>query len=58
MEAAHHGSLIGGAIAILHPACPNAAGGSEFADLFKKVNVGVEEEAQAAAKLVDVLPLG
>ncbi len=47
-------ALIPGAEAVFHQAIPDLARGSVLGDLFEKVVVRVEEEAEARAELVDV----
>ena len=42
-----------GAVAIAHPAGPDAPGGPVLGDLLEEVDVGVEEEAEAGRELVD-----
>ena len=49
-----HRALGLGAVALFHPARPDATGGAELADLFEEVDVGVEEERQPRRELVDV----
>ena len=44
------------AVALAHPARPDAAGGAVLGDLLEEVDVRVEEERQARRELVDVEP--
>jgi len=46
VEPHQHGLLGRGAVALLHPAGPDTAGGAKLADLFEEVDVTVEEERQ------------
>ena len=58
VEPAHHCPFVGGAVALFHPPGPDAASGTELADLLEEVGVGVEEEREASPELVDVLSFG
>src|SRR5438093_13583547 len=42
--------------ALLHLASPDATGGAELGDLFKKVVVAVEEKGKAGGELVHIQP--
>ena len=53
MEAQLQRARVGGAVAVAHPAGPDAAGGAVLADLLEEVDVGVEEEAEAGREVVD-----
>ena len=46
VEAQQGGAAVGRAIAIVHPAGPDAAGGAVLGDLLEEVDVRVEEEAE------------
>ena len=54
VEAELQGPLVKRAVAVAHPAGPNASGGSEFADLLKEVGVAIEEERQPGGEGVHV----
>jgi len=48
------GAFVFGAVAVAHHSCPDSTGGSEFADFFKELVVGVEEVGEAWGEGVDV----
>ena len=58
VETAHERLGVGGAVAVLHPGGPDAAGGPELADLLEEVAVGIEEERKARGEVVHVEPGG
>ena len=47
------GANVPGAKALRHQPVPDLAGCAEFPDLFKKIVVGIEEEAQPRSEIID-----
>ena len=56
VEAQLERAVLGGAVALAHPAGPDAPGGAVLRDLLEEVDVGVEEEAEAGREVVDLRP--
>lgn len=48
------GAFVLGAVAVAHHACPDTTRGTEFADFFEELVVGVEEVGEARGEGVDV----
>src|SRR5439155_8755595 len=56
MKPHHHRTLVSGFEAVFHDPRPQPARGAEFSDFLKKMVVDIEEERQAAGKLVNLKP--
>src|SRR5215472_11766753 len=56
MESHHHRTLISGFEALFHDASPQPARSAELGDLLEEIIMDVEEERQAAGKLVNLEP--
>ncbi len=54
VEAHQPCALLLGAEAVLHQPVPDLARGAELGNLFEEVAVGIEEEAEARAEVIDI----